>query len=124
MRPGRAGDGRIKVQVTHFVVLNEQGPGWILGTPMRGQAQWTEHAQFVNRLVKDRFILLAGPLPARPSHTALLIVQGNTESEVRTTLADDPWLRSGILVIRSIEPWEILASHDLFDPVLSELARR
>jgi uncharacterized protein YciI len=107
----------------HFVAVNEQGPAWVLGTPMRDQAGWTEHARFVNQLVADRFILLAGPLPGGPVHRALLILQSSSVDEVRSRFAQDPWIRSGVLVTRSVEPWEILASHDRFDPVLAELAR-
>ncbi len=104
-----------------FVVLNEQGPSWVQGTPMRSQALWAEHAQFVNRLVADRVILLAGPLGGAPQHRALLIVQAASEREVDILLAGDPWVRSGILVTRSIEPWQILASHDLLGSILAEL---
>jgi uncharacterized protein YciI len=109
--------------VAYFVAVNEAGPAWSAGTPMRDQAQWDEHARFVNALVADRFILLAGPLPGGPVHRALLIVQATSEAAVRSKLAEDPWMRSGVLVSRSVEPWEILASHDRFDPVLAELAR-
>lgn len=89
---------------------------------MREQAEWAEHAKFVNQLVVDRFILLAGPLPGSAMHRALLIIQASTAADVRSKFAEDPWIRSGILVTRSVEPWEILASHDRFDPILAELA--
>ena len=107
--------------MSYFVAVNEQGPAWVAGTPMREQAGWAEHAKFVNESVVDRFILLAGPLPGGPVHRALLIVQSSSAAEVRAKFSEDPWIRSGILVTRSVEPWEILASHDLFDPVLAQL---
>jgi uncharacterized protein YciI len=119
----REGTDRIGGDVAYFVVVNEQGPSWVPGTPMREQAQWGAHAQFVNQLVTDRFILLAGPLSGGPIHRAVLILQASSVAEARSKLAEDPWMRSGILVTRSVEPWQILASHDRFDPILAELAR-
>jgi uncharacterized protein YciI len=106
----------------YFVVVNEQGPSWMSGTPMREQPQWAEHARFIDQLVTDRFILLGGPLSGNPVHRALLILQSPSEAEARSKLVEDPWMRSGILVTRSIEPWEILASDDRFNRLLAELA--
>ncbi len=108
--------------MAYFVAINEQGPAWAAGTPMREQVGWDEHVRFVNRLLTERVLLLAGPLPGAPVHRALLVLQASSEQGVRTKLAEDPWIRSGVLVSRSVEPWQLLASHDRLDPALAELA--
>jgi hypothetical protein len=37
----------------------------------------------------------------------LLVVEAADEREVEARLADDPWLRIGVLRIGSIEPWTV-----------------
>ncbi len=105
----------------YFVSISEQGPGWVDGRPMRAQELWAEHATFVNSLTSAGFILLGGPLGNGHPHRALLIVSAETESTARARLLEDPWMRAGILRVRSVEPWRILVSNDKFDPVLTEM---
>jgi len=38
----------------------------------------------------------------------LLVVDSASEQVVRTRLATDPWSGSGLLDIKSVEPWTIL----------------
>lgn len=90
-----------------FVVVNEQGPAWIEGRPMREQPGWSEHAEFMDALEAERFVVLGGPLRGGARHRALLVVQGADEPSVRRRLATDPWLRSGTLRLLSLEPWEV-----------------
>ncbi len=93
----------------HYVVLTEQGPGWSVGTPMRGQAGWSEHASFMNQLTSDGWVVLGGPLgPGVPLHRALLIARAPDEASLRARLAEDPWMRDGQLRIREVLAWEPL----------------
>jgi len=105
----------------YFVVINEQGPAWSSGRPMREQAQWTEHAAFVNALVRDAVIVAAGPIGGGSPHRALLVVHSSSAEEARRRLDEDPWIRSGVLRTSSVEPWKILASDDRLDRVLAEI---
>jgi uncharacterized protein YciI len=107
--------------VPYFVVVSEQGPAWAKPRSMREQAGWKEHAEFVNALARRGFILLAGPLGDGAPHRAMLLVSGESEPAVRRRLLEDPWMSAGILRLRSIDPWTVLASNDLFDPVLAEI---
>ena len=91
-----------------FVVVNEQGPSWTDGRTMQAQHGWPEHAVFMNALESERFVVLGGPLRGSPHHRALLVVQGANEAEVRARLAEDPWMRKGVLRNVSVEPWELL----------------
>jgi uncharacterized protein YciI len=92
----------------HFVVVSEPGPAWVAGRPMREQDGWPEHAAFMNALAAERFVLLGGPLHGGPTHRALLVVAAPDESTARRRLGEDPWRVSGILRVRSFEPWEII----------------
>lgn len=92
----------------HFVLIDEQGPNWDDARSMREQDGWAEHAKFMNALVEDRFVLLGGPVREGSKHRALLIVNSLSERTIRDRLAQDPWIRSGVLRIVTISPWELL----------------
>jgi hypothetical protein len=89
-----------------FVVTRTRGKAWDPAKPMRSQEQWSEHATFMDDLASDRFIVLGGPL-GDGSHT-LLVVDAADESEIRLTLARDPWSKLAILELHSIQPWTVL----------------
>ena len=73
---------------------------------MRTQQQWTEHAQFMDQLAADGFVVLGGPLG--DSGEFLLIVDAPGEGDIRTTLSRDPWSQSGLLDLHKIQGWTIL----------------
>ena len=91
-----------------FVAINEQGPRWDPARSMREQDGWDEHATFMNALVVERTVVLGGPLPKGVHHRALLVLRAPDEETLRTRLAEDPWMRSGILRIGELLPWELL----------------
>jgi uncharacterized protein YciI len=90
-----------------FVVINEQGPSWDNKLPMRSQKGWTEHASFMDALEAERFVVLGGPLKYH-KHRAMLIVNACDEQDLRKRLAEDPWMRTGVLRSIEIYPWEIM----------------
>jgi uncharacterized protein YciI len=45
-----------------FVAISSAGPNRDLSKGTREQPFWDEHAEFIDRLVADGFILMAGPL--------------------------------------------------------------
>jgi len=91
---------------TLFVVTRTRGHAWDAGNPIRSQDQWAEHATFMNGLAADGFVVLGGPLG--DGHKAMLVVAAADESEIQSTLAQDPWSQSGILAAPAIERWTIL----------------
>lgn len=95
-----------------FVVVTEQGPAWDDSLPMREQADWAEHATYMNGITDDGFVVLGGPIGNGTRHRARLIVKADSEAGVRSRLAPDPWAESGVLVIESIEEWEVLLGDD------------
>ena len=85
------------------VVLRQAGPEWDASRQLEEQSGWDAHAEFMDKLVEDGFIVLGGTLPHnRTAHA----VEAESEEAVRTTWARDPWSESH-LVIESIEPWTI-----------------
>ena len=87
-----------------FVVLRRRGPEWDPTQPLEGQSGWQEHAEFMDALVQDGFVVLGGPLA--DEHRVVLAIEAGSERDVRETLARDPW--SGThLVVDSVDGWTI-----------------
>jgi hypothetical protein len=55
-------------------------------------------------LAAEGFVLMAGPLVGEG---ALLIVRAESEEEVATRLAADPWASSGLLGLDRILRWDL-----------------
>lgn len=88
-----------------FVVFRSRGPRWAHGRPLEEQAEWEGHAEFMDRLFAEKFILLAGPLETLSE--ALLIVRADSAAAIEARLAEDCWTRSGMLSTRLIAPWAL-----------------
>ena len=87
-----------------LVVLRRSGPEYDHSKPLEEQSGWAEHAEFMDALVDDGFIVLGGPLAdeVRTAHA----VEAESEDAIRERLARDPW--SGThLVVDSIDQWTI-----------------
>jgi len=86
------------------VVLRQAGPQWLPGRPLEEQTGWQEHAEYMDALVEEGFIVLGGPVSddGRVVHA----VEAESEDAVRATWARDPWSETH-LVVDSIEPWTI-----------------
>jgi uncharacterized protein YciI len=92
----------------HFVVINEQGPGWDNKHQMREQKGWNEHAAFMDALESEHFVVLGGPLRNYSKHRAMLVLNAPDEQVARERLAEDPWMRTGVLRTIEFYSWEIL----------------
>jgi hypothetical protein len=90
----------------YFLVKRTHGPSWDPSRPRREQDGWDAHAEFMDRLVEDGFVVLGGPVGEGDGDYALQVVEAGSEAEVRARLADDPW-GEDMLVTESIEPWAI-----------------
>jgi hypothetical protein len=60
----------------------------------------------MEQLAADGFVVLGGPLGN--SGDILLAINATDEREVRFVLQQDPWGKSGILDVKSIQPWTVL----------------
>lgn len=93
----------------YFVVVRERGVAWNPSLPMAEQELWEAHAEFMNELVDDGFVVLGGPVGN--GDRVLLIVDAASETELRARLAGDPWSPQ-LLTIASVERWTILLGPD------------
>jgi uncharacterized protein YciI len=89
-----------------FVVTRIRGKAWDQTKPMRSQEQWPEHATFMDDLATNRFVVLGGPLGDEDN--VMLVVDAADEKQIRSTLADDPWSKSGVLEVESVQLWTVL----------------
>jgi uncharacterized protein YciI len=69
------------------------------------QNGWDAHAEFMNGLEHEQFVVLGGPLEG--TQDVLLIVRATSAEEILNRLAADPWTSSGILGVSSITPWTL-----------------
>jgi uncharacterized protein YciI len=90
----------------YLALTLEPGPAWDASRPMREQAAWREHAELMDRWVDEGFIVLGGPFGRE--ETILVILDAETEEEVRARFASDPWIELGIRRVAEIVPWQIL----------------
>jgi uncharacterized protein YciI len=92
-----------------YAVSREAGPGWNDGG-IADQPDVAAHAAFMNRLADAGLVLFAGPLAGseKARLRALLIVDMDSEDDIRHRLAADPWVRTDRMVITSIEPWNLI----------------
>jgi uncharacterized protein YciI len=96
----------------YFAVIRRPGPTWDLDRPMQEQAEWPEHASFMNTLAGERFIVLGGPIG--DGDRFMFLIEAKSEDEIRSRLAEDPHTISKRLVLASIEPWQLVLG-DLAD---------
>jgi len=89
---------------TFFVVQRRSGPEWDRSLSLEEQCGWTAHAEFMDALEAEGFVVLGGPVGDETR--ALLVIDAESEGEIRETLGRDPWSESH-LVIESIDSWTI-----------------
>jgi uncharacterized protein YciI len=87
-----------------FAVFITRGAAWQPARPMEEQDGWRPHADFMNALVAEGFVLLGGPLE---EPDVLLVVRASSAQEIRERLAPDPWHRMDLLRITRIAPWTL-----------------
>jgi hypothetical protein len=87
-----------------FAVFITRGAAWQPTRAMEEQEAWRPHADFMNALVDDGFVVLGGPLD---EPDVLLIVRASSAEEIRDRLAPDPWHRVDLLRITRITPWTL-----------------
>jgi PhnB protein len=93
----------------YFAVIREQGEAWDNSRGLREQAGWDEHAEFMDNLAAEGFVVFAGPVgDGVPPHRAMLIVDTDSEDTIEARLAIDPWTPMEMLRTVTIDPWEVL----------------
>jgi uncharacterized protein YciI len=91
--------------MANFAVRLVHGRGCDPSRPIRDQDGWDEHADFMDALVEDGFIILGGPVGH--GEQTLHVVEAADEHSVRARFAQDPWASAGLLQVGRIEPWAL-----------------
>jgi uncharacterized protein YciI len=86
-----------------FAVTLSHGPAWDSSQPLEAQKEWVEHANFMDALLTEGFVVLGGPLEGASG--ALLIIRARSADEIQRRLAADPWARLDLLRTAAIVPW-------------------
>ena len=86
-----------------YAVTMVHGPHWDPDRATREQDGWDDHAEFMDGLVDDGFVILGGPL----STGAQLAVEAAGEEEIRARLSGDPWAPARLLCVGAVEPWPL-----------------
>jgi uncharacterized protein YciI len=73
---------------------------------MRKQDEWDAHAELMDAMVAEGFIVLGGPL-GDGAHV-LLIIDAASEAEIDALLAEDPWTPMELLRTVRVDSWEVL----------------
>lgn len=88
-----------------FAVIRTRGPYWDEQQPLEGQEDWRAHADYMNALLADGFVVLGGPLAG--TRDVLLIVRAADERQVEARLAADCWTVKNLLRTLRIDPWHL-----------------
>jgi uncharacterized protein len=88
-----------------FAVTNQRGSAYQTQLPLEKQVEWEAHADFMDALVSDGFVILGGPLEG--TDEVLLIVRASSTEEISARLRKDPWHKIGLLHISQILPWTL-----------------
>lgn len=88
-----------------FFVLRTRGASWNRESALEEQDGWSEHADFMNGLAEEGFIVLGGPLEGTPN--VLLLAMAHSEEEIRERLAADVWAQQDLLRVERVAPWEV-----------------
>jgi uncharacterized protein YciI len=89
-----------------YLVTRVNGPGWDPTRARREQDLWDEHAEFMDGLVDDGFVVMGGPVG--DGARVLLVVDAPDAAAIDLRLADDPWEPLEMLRTASVEEWKVL----------------
>jgi hypothetical protein len=88
-----------------FAVTRFAGPQWDHARKLEQQRDWRAHADFMNDLEAEGFVVLGGPLDGAPD--TLLIIRAENPRKIEERLSADCWARSGQLRIGCIASWDL-----------------
>ena len=96
----------------YYLVERAKGPAWDHSRGRREQPGWDAHAAFMDALAEEGVVLLGGPMGEGDGENAMLIVDAESEAEIRARLAEDPWT-DDMLTIESVKPWSVWLRADV-----------
>ncbi len=91
-----------------FAVTRVRGPIWEEAISMEQQDSWRSHADFMNSLQEEGFVVLGGPLNG--TSEVLLIISAESEDQIHARLSSDPW-GPRMLTTARIAGWTLRIGH-------------
>jgi uncharacterized protein YciI len=88
-----------------FAVIRTRGPAYRSDVPLEAQDAWSAHADFMNGLHAEGFIVAGGPLEDGPD--VLHVVRAASAQAIAARFAEDPWERMDLLRTIRIAPWTL-----------------
>ena len=88
-----------------IAVFQRPGSQWNPDKPVREQAYWDEHAQFMDSLFEAGKVILAGPFA--DGSGSMVIVTAESVEEAESMFREDPWEPEDILVAGDFKEWTI-----------------
>jgi hypothetical protein len=73
-----------------YLVERAKGPAWDHSRGRREQAEWDEHAAFMDALAEEGFVVLGGPIGEGDGEDVLLVVDAAGEATLHARLAEIP----------------------------------
>jgi len=88
-----------------FAVIRSRGAAWNDSLPLEEQKDWRPHADFMNALHDEGFVVIGGPLEG--TCDVLPIIRANDPDEIASRFESDPWSRKDLLRTTRIAPWTL-----------------
>src|ERR1022692_2447433 len=86
-----------------FAVIRSRGAAWNDSLPLEQQEDWWPHADFMNALHAEGFVVIGGPLAG--TRDAPVIFRASDADEIASRLEDAPWSGKDLLRTTRIAPW-------------------
>ena len=87
-----------------YVVIHRPGPNWKVGVPAFEQPGLQAHVGYFASLLKAGKLTMGGPFMDEPSGGMMIPEAGISEAEIREFAAQDPTVKSGLLIFE-VRPW-------------------
>lgn len=88
-----------------IAVFLRPGSQWNPDLPVREQAYWDDHANFMDDLFDAGIVILAGPFADRSG--SMVILSSESAESALALFREDPWARRDILVAIEAREWTI-----------------
>ncbi|MEO8849611.1 MAG: YciI family protein [Casimicrobiaceae bacterium] len=87
-----------------YVVVHRPGPNWKAGVPAFEQPGLQAHVEYFASLLKAGKLMMGGPFMDEASGGMMIPEASMSEGEIRAFAAQDPTVKSGLLVFE-VRPW-------------------
>lgn len=88
-----------------IAVFLRPGSKWNPDKPVREQAFWDDHAQFMDSLFEAGAVILGGPFA--DGSGSMVILETESLESAQAIFQNDPWAKQDVLVLDEVKEWTI-----------------